>query len=172
MLQGDFDRAELCFQKSNDLMSLFLIYSSLGYQEGIEQLGKDCFDKKMFALAFNCFFMLRNVPQCLECLVGSGRYPEAAIFSKTYCPSQISRVVALWKQNLKKTNPVIAQSIADPLEYDDDEGFNDLFMTKEMEAVLGEKMMVSVPADRFQDFGELLALDLLRVAKQRGVESL
>lgn len=30
MIQGDFDRAELCFQKSEDVMSLFLIYSSLG----------------------------------------------------------------------------------------------------------------------------------------------
>lgn len=86
------------------------MYSNrVGYKEGIEQLGKDCFDKKVFAIAFNCYFMLRNVPQCLECLIGSQRLPEAAIFAKTYCPSQITRVVELWKENLKLTNPVVGK---------------------------------------------------------------
>lgn len=58
------------------------------------------------------------------------------------------------------------------MEYDDDEGFVNLFMTKEMEGVLGDKLMVDVEADKFQEFGELLALDLLKVAKSKGIESL
>lgn len=53
--------------------------------------------------------MLRDVKNSLECLIASKKLPEAAFFAKTYIPSEISRVVVLWKESLAKTNPVICK---------------------------------------------------------------
>ena len=51
-------------------------------------------------------------------LIDTNRLPEAAFFARTYLPSQISRVVGLWREELKKTNEKAAQALADPTEYE------------------------------------------------------
>ena len=58
------------------------------------------------------------------------------------------------------------------MEYDDDEQFEDLFMTEKMEKVLAEKLMVDVPAEQYKEFGELLATDLFKKVKEEGLECL
>jgi coatomer subunit beta' len=47
----------------------------------------------------------------------SKRIPEAAFFARTYMPSKVSEVVALWRQDLAKVNQKAADSLADPAEY-------------------------------------------------------
>ena len=47
----------------------------------------------------------------------SGRIPEAAFLARTYVPSRVSDVVALWKTDLKTINQKAAESLADPMEY-------------------------------------------------------
>lgn len=37
--------------------------------------------------------------------------------ARSYAPSRVSGLLALWKEDLSKTNPKIAQSLADPAEY-------------------------------------------------------
>ena len=51
-------------------------------------------------------------------LLNTGRLPEAAFFARTYLPSQVSRVVKLWRESLAKVNAKAAQSLADPTEYE------------------------------------------------------
>ena len=46
------------------------------------------------------------------------RLPEAAFFARTYLPSEISRVVALWRESLAKTNKKASEALADPTEYE------------------------------------------------------
>ena len=49
-----------------------------------------------------------QVEECLELLISTGRIPEATFFARTYAPSQVSRVLALWRDDLKQvrhTNP-------------------------------------------------------------------
>ncbi len=48
--------------------------------------------------------------------------PEAALFAKTYCPSKIPKLVDLWKEVLKKDHPVVAQKIANPLDFPEEFG--------------------------------------------------
>lgn len=55
---------------------------------------------------------------CLEILINTNRLPEAAFFARTYLPSQISRVVQLWKQSLAQVNTKASQSLADPAQYE------------------------------------------------------
>ena len=46
------------------------------------------------------------------------RLAEAAFFARTYLPSQISRVVGLWKASVGKKNAKAASAIADPTDYE------------------------------------------------------
>lgn len=54
---------------------------------------------------------LPRLDQCLELLIRTNRLPEAALLARTYLPSQVSRVVKLWRENLTKVN----QKVGAPL---------------------------------------------------------
>jgi len=64
------------------------------------------------------FFLLRNLEACLNLLCDTGRIPEAAFLARTYLPSHVSRIVKMWKQDLKSVNEKAAESLADPMEYE------------------------------------------------------
>jgi len=68
-------------------------------------------------ITFLCYFLLNNLDKCLETLIESGRISEAAFFCRTYCPSKISEVIAIWRKDLEKVSRVAAQSLSDPTEY-------------------------------------------------------
>jgi coatomer subunit beta' len=58
---------------------------------------------------------LGDIPACIDILVSTGRYAEAALFSKTYKPSLTAGLVEQWKDELKKAGKEkIARSIASP----------------------------------------------------------
>ena len=73
-----------------------------------------CFFLVSLSLVFFFFFRLEN---CLEILIKSGRLPEAALFAKTYVPSHVSRVLAVWKEKMSRTSVKAAQALADPAQY-------------------------------------------------------
>jgi coatomer subunit beta' len=55
----------------------------------------------------------------LELLLATDRIAEAAFFARTYLPSQVPRVVQLWRDNLQKSGQVkSSESIADPLAFE------------------------------------------------------
>lgn len=72
----------------------------------MQWLAEKCLVRKLCNIAFNAFFLLRDVDKCVETLIVSKRYSEAAFFSKAYCPSHIRRIVELWKGGLQKTYPL------------------------------------------------------------------
>ncbi|KAL8147683.1 hypothetical protein AgCh_005127 [Apium graveolens] len=45
------------------------------------------------------------------------RMPEAALMARSYLPSKVSEIVALWRKDLNKVNQKAAESLADPEEY-------------------------------------------------------
>ena len=49
----------------------------------------------------------------LEILLTSTRIPEAAFFARTYLPSEISRVVEMWRMQLGKVTEKAGQSLFD-----------------------------------------------------------
>lgn len=59
-----------------------------------------------------------RLDHCLELLIRTNRLPEAAFLARTYLPSQVSRVVKLWRESLAKVNQKAAESLADPTEYE------------------------------------------------------
>jgi coatomer subunit beta' len=62
---------------------------------------------------------LGKLDECLDILIENQRLPEAAFFARTYLPSQINRVVGLWREKLKQMNMErAAQALANPTDYE------------------------------------------------------
>lgn len=91
---------------------------SLGNAEMVNRLGDDAAGAGMNNVAFLTRFLSGDLNACLEILIRTQRIPEAAFFARTYLPSQISRVVGLWKTSLSQVNAKASQSLADPAQYE------------------------------------------------------
>ena len=58
---------------------------------------------------------LGDANACVDLLLKTKRAPEAAIFARTYAPSQVPRIIAVWKSDLVTNGrSKIANTIADP----------------------------------------------------------
>eukprot|EP01015_Nassula_variabilis_P027077 TRINITY_DN5486_c0_g1_i20.p1 TRINITY_DN5486_c0_g1~~TRINITY_DN5486_c0_g1_i20.p1 ORF type:complete len:329 (+),score=83.77 TRINITY_DN5486_c0_g1_i20:67-1053(+) len=165
LIQGKVKVAIQALEASEDLSGLLLIYSSLGMKDGLRKLAEKAQATTKTNVAFTCYFLLNDIDKCLEILIESKRLPEAALFAKTYCPSKISSVVDLWKQDIQKEHPITAQKIADPLDYPDE--FSDLVMAAKVEQFIrGQRNSVDVPAHQYVEYNELLTQDFFKVLQE------
>merc|ERR1719402_895602 len=83
----------------------------------MEKLAVDAEKNGKYNVSFLAYFSLGRLEECLELLCKSNRLPEAAFLARTYLPSQVPRIIALWKVDLAKTNKKAADSLADPTQY-------------------------------------------------------
>ncbi|KAB5530119.1 hypothetical protein DKX38_020200 [Salix brachista] len=102
MSNGRLEMAEECMRHATDLSGLLLLYSSLGNSEGISKLGSLAKEQGKINVAFLCLFMLGKVEDCLQLLVEGNRIPEAALMARSYLPSKVSEIVAIWRKDLNK----------------------------------------------------------------------
>ncbi|GJU20579.1 retrotransposon protein, putative, ty1-copia subclass [Tanacetum coccineum] len=93
--------AKDCLKHANDLSGLLLMCSSLGDAEEIAKLASLAKENGKNNVAFSCLFMLGKLEDCIN------RIPEAALMARSYLPSKVSEIVALWRKDLKKVNYVI-----------------------------------------------------------------
>lgn len=114
----EFELAQKCFSNAEDYSALLLLATSSGNVEMIEQLSEMAYKNKIYNIAFLCSFILGNVEKSLEILIETNRLPEAAFFARSYMPSQVSRILKLWKENPKTKSDRSVQALADPLEYE------------------------------------------------------
>uniref|UniRef100_A0A3Q7FWP9 Coatomer subunit beta' n=1 Tax=Solanum lycopersicum TaxID=4081 RepID=A0A3Q7FWP9_SOLLC len=117
MSDGMLEMAEECLKYANDLSGLLLLYSSLGDAEGITELATLAKEQGKNNVTFLCMFLLGKVEECIQLLVDSNRVPEAAFMARSYLPSKVSEIVAIWKKDLSKVNQKAAEALADPEEY-------------------------------------------------------
>ncbi|KAF3649215.1 Coatomer subunit beta'-1 [Capsicum annuum] len=117
MSAGMLDMAEECLKYASDLSGLLLLYSSLGDAEGITELATLAKEQGKNNVTFLCMFLLGKVEECIQLLVDSNRIPEAAFMARSYMPSKVSEIVAIWKKDLSKVNQKAAEALADPEEY-------------------------------------------------------
>ncbi len=64
----------------------------------METLAASSYSSGVYNVAFLSNFLLGNVEKCVDILVESERIPEASLFANCYCPSQVPRLVALWRE--------------------------------------------------------------------------
>jgi len=72
----------------------------------------------LFNIAFAAALQLGDNESCVSILLATDRAPEAALFARTYAPSQTSRAVKSWRGQLESAKkPKQANAIADPEEF-------------------------------------------------------
>ncbi|KAF4525282.1 hypothetical protein B566_EDAN009365 [Ephemera danica] len=118
LARGQFKLAEECLANAQDFGGLLLLASSSCNAEMVQQLEVMAGAAEKNNITFMCNFLLGDTEKCLEILINTERLPEAAFFARTYLPSQVSRVVQLWKAALGKVSEKAAQALADPAEYE------------------------------------------------------
>ena len=84
--------------------SLLLFYSSYGDEQGLTELAAKAEQLGKYNVAFEAYYLLAQVDNCLNVLVKSKRMAEAAIFARAYCPSRLSEVIPKWSGMLKEQN--------------------------------------------------------------------
>ena len=130
--QCNIKLAQECFTQGNDYGGLLLLFTSTGDREGMKKLAELCLKNKLVCynnIAFMCYYLLGDVDKCIDLLIETRRIPEAALFARTYAPSQVSHIVELWRSNLTQGSghssnelssqrlKTIAESLANPKDY-------------------------------------------------------
>jgi len=99
---------------SDDFSDLLLLYSAVGNLAGVERLAELASGKGKTNVGFIAHFLTGNVEACADILVKTKRLPEAALFVRTYLPSKMDEIVALWKEDLACVSETAAQALASP----------------------------------------------------------
>lgn len=107
--------AEKCFVKSGDLESLLLLFISCGNVSGLLGLAAAAAEQAKYNVAFSALFAAGRREECLDLLIKTERYPEAAFFAQSYLPSATERAVRLWREHLAARSHRAAKLIADPI---------------------------------------------------------
>ncbi|KAI6146437.1 coatomer WD associated region-domain-containing protein [Pisolithus tinctorius] len=131
-----FDLAKEAFERAGDLSSLMLLLLAVGDGDGLRKVGGLAEQKGANNLAFATFFQLGDTQACVDLLVKTNRAPEAALFARTYAPSQVPKAVDAWRTELRmKNRPRIAASIGHPSEHTElfEEGWQDV-LSREAES--------------------------------------
>ncbi|KAK1168440.1 coatomer subunit beta'-like [Acipenser oxyrinchus oxyrinchus] len=112
-----FGLAQECLHHAQDYGGLLLLATASGNATMVNKLAEAAEKDGKNNVAFMTYFLQGKLDHCLELLIRTGRLPEAAFLARTYLPSQVSRVVKLWRESLSKVNQKAAESLADPTEY-------------------------------------------------------
>jgi len=144
--KNDFELAQKCLSEARDFGGLMLLATSAGNKDMMKQLAVDAKADGKINVAFLSNFITGGKNECLELLIDAGRLPEAAFFARTYAPSQVSRVLSLWKTHLAATNKKASEGLADPNQYDNlFPGFNQSLLAEKFL----EKTTISEPASKY-----------------------
>jgi coatomer subunit beta' len=151
-----------------DLSGLLLLYSSFGDAEGISKLATLAKEQGKNNVAFLCLFMLGKLEDCLQLLIESNRIPEAALMARSYLPSKVPEIVAIWRKDLNKVNPKAAESLADPEEYPN--LFEDWQVALAVESKAAETMNVYPPAEQYINHADKPHITLVEAFRNMHIE--
>jgi len=114
-LKSDLVLAGECLSRAKDYGGLLLLASCAGSNQLMSSLSNDSYAAGQHNVAFLSTLLTGDVEKCVNILVETDRLPEAAFFARTYCPSQVPRIVSLWREKATRTSTRIGQPL-DPTE--------------------------------------------------------
>jgi len=170
LVKSDFALAEKCAWEAQDWSGLLLLYTSLGDGGGLLKLAQQATAQGKGNVGFLAFFLLGKMEECLELLIKTDRIPEAAFLARTYLPSQMSRVVTLWKENLSKISPPAAEALADPSAHPS--LFPDLDVALQVEQLFLQNRSTPLAAGAYPTAKGDVELDLISLIKNGGASAL
>ena len=100
MENGNFTIAEDCMAQAKDYNGLLLYYSCINNSAKLKDLAEISECSGYFNVSFSSYFLLNNLEKCLEILIKSNRYPEGALFCRTYYPSKLNYILELWNYEI------------------------------------------------------------------------
>ena len=114
---GEFNFAEKTMKEGKDWNGLLLYYSSIQNRKKLKDFADEAKKAGMFNVAFSSYFQLNNHEECLNILLDSRRYPEAATFARTFIPSKVDDVIELWNKQIEEEdrNNRITMKIISPI---------------------------------------------------------
>lgn len=110
----NFELCEAAALACHDYSDLLMLYSAVGNLAGMERLAAAATAYGKTNVGFVAYLLTGNVEKCAEILISTKRLPEAALFARTYLPSKIDEIVALWKADLAIISETAAQGLASP----------------------------------------------------------
>ncbi|OZC09928.1 coatomer subunit beta' family protein [Onchocerca flexuosa] len=120
-LKSELMLAGECLGRARDYGGLLLLATSAGSATLLSKLASDAQLSTQHNSSFLSYLLLGNLDRCLEILISTDRLPEATFFAHTYCPSQVDRVVSLWKEKISRKilegQKNIGESLAEPSKY-------------------------------------------------------
>ena len=155
-------------RKRSDLGGLLLLHSSTGNRKGMEDLVALGRKAGRANIAFTSAFLLRQVNTCVDILVETQRFPEAAFFARTYAPSRIAEVLRIWKADLAHVNQTAAEALADPVEHSDHEDFADLKIALSIEKMNASSVSKVISASNYFQVKEEMQRDLIAIVREGG----
>jgi coatomer subunit beta' len=109
---GLFTLSEACFKKSKDFNSLFMFYSCYGDEEGLKFVYTEAEKEGKYNIAYEAAYLLAMPEECVNILLKSKRYGEAAMFARSYCPDMLTTIMKDWSDILKQNSlPFIPENI-------------------------------------------------------------
>ncbi|GFO05733.1 coatomer subunit beta' [Plakobranchus ocellatus] len=165
----EFGLAQECLHQAHDYGGLLLLASSAGNRDMVGKLGQAAEKSGQNNVAFLSSFVLGKCDECLEILINTGRLPEAAFFARTYLPSQISRVVNLWREQVSSVNQKSAASLADPKEYENlFPGLQDALKTEQYLKPQQQKVLPAAAYIKIPSNSERNAVEEMQQAEDSG----
>lgn len=149
-----FALAEDCAIRADDFNQLLMLYSSRGDAVGLERLAHLTSEKRRYNIMFLCWLLLHRMDECVEVLKETKRFPEAALFARSYCPSKIVLVMELWRKDLASVSARAAKALADTSTNQD--LFEDLELSMLAEQALQAQGSALHPALEYANVLELL----------------
>jgi len=114
---GNLEMAQECLHKAQNFGGLLLLATTMGNGEMIAKLGASSLGCAKNNVAFLSFFIRGDLQQCLDLLMSTNRLPEAAFFARSYMPSKLTEVIAMWKEQVSTLSEKASKSLANPEEY-------------------------------------------------------
>lgn len=165
----EFGLAQECLHQAHDYGGLLLLASSAGNRDMVSKLGQAAEKSGQNNVAFLSSFTLGKCEECLEILINTGRLPEAAFFARTYLPSQISRVVNLWKEQVSSVNQKSAASLANPSEYENlFPGLQDALKTEQYLKPQQERVLPALAFSKIPSNSERNPVEEMQQAEESG----
>ena len=169
--ETNLELCEAASLASHDYSDLLLLYSATGNLAGMERLADLAAKDGKTNVGFVSHFLTGNVEACADLLVSTKRLPEAAMFVRTYLPSRMDEVVALWKEDLASVSETAAKALATPSENPD--LFPDLDIGIQVEQMfLAQRdatKATGMPASEYPTAKDDLELNLIALIKARQV---
>jgi len=166
---NNLELCEAASLASHDYSDLLMMYSAVGNLAGMERLAELASSNGKTNVGFVAHFVTGNVEACAQLLIDTKRLPEAAMFARTYIPSKIDEIVALWKEDLTAVSEAAAEALAMPSANPD--MFPDLDIGLQVEQMFLSQRdsvkAVGMPANDYITAKDDLDLNLIELIKSR-----